>query len=52
LDSTLKPLEELLGEYKKNLADFNTLNAGALFDVKSKAPNARSQQKTQYETRA
>src|SRR5665213_1368463 len=27
LDSTLRPLEELLGEYKKNLADFNTLNA-------------------------
>jgi DNA recombination protein RmuC len=52
LDSTLKPLEELLGEYKKNLADFNTLNAGALFDVKSKAAELlEAQQKTQYETR-
>jgi DNA recombination protein RmuC len=52
LDSTLKPLEELLGEYKKNLADFNTLNAGALSDVKSKAAELLdAQQKTQYETR-
>ena len=52
LDSTLKPLEELLGEYKKNLADFNTLNAGALSDVKSKAAELlEAQQKTQYETR-
>ncbi|MEO9181814.1 MAG: hypothetical protein ABI298_09215, partial [Acidimicrobiales bacterium] len=37
MDSTLKPLEDLLGEYKKNLTDFNTLNAGALSDVKNKA---------------
>jgi DNA recombination protein RmuC len=52
LDSTLKPLEDLLGEYKKNLADFNTLNAGALSDVKSKAAELLdAQQKTQYETR-
>ena len=52
LDSTLRPLEELLGEYKKNLADFNTLNAGALSDVKSKAAELLdAQQQTQYETR-
>jgi DNA recombination protein RmuC len=52
LDSTLKPLEVLLGEYKQNLADFNTLNAGALSDVKSKAAELLdAQQKTQYETR-
>jgi len=52
LDSTLKPLEDLLGEYKKNLADFNTLNAGALSDVKSKAAELlEAQQQTQYETR-
>jgi DNA recombination protein RmuC len=52
LDSTLRPLEELLGEYKKNLADFNTLNAGALSDVKSKAAELLDAQlKTQYETR-
>jgi DNA recombination protein RmuC len=52
LDSTLKPLEDLLDEYKKNLDDFNVLNAGALSDVKSKAAELLdAQQKTQYETR-
>jgi DNA recombination protein RmuC len=52
MDLTLKPLEELLGEYRKNLADFNTLNAGALSDVKSKAAELLdAQQKTQEETR-
>jgi DNA recombination protein RmuC len=51
LDDTLEPLEVLLGEYKQNLADFNTLNAGALSDVKSKAAELlEAQQKTQYET--
>jgi DNA recombination protein RmuC len=52
LDSTLRPLEELLGEYKKNLAEFNLQNAGALSDVKSKAAELLdAQQKTQQETR-
>ena len=52
LDLTLEPLEVLLGEYKQNLADFNTLNAGALSDVKSKAAELlEAQQQTQYETR-
>jgi DNA recombination protein RmuC len=52
LDSTLKPLEDLLGEYKKNLAEFNLQNAGALSDVKSKAAELLdAQQKTQHETR-
>lgn len=52
LDSTLKPLEDLLGEYKKNLAEFNLQNAGALSDVKSKAAELlEAQQKTQHETR-
>ena len=52
LDSTLEPLEVLLGEYKQNLADFNTLNAGALSEVKSKAAELlEAQQQTQYETR-
>ena len=51
LDSTLKPLEDLLDEYKKNLVDFNTLNADALHDVKSQASQLlEAQQKTQYET--
>ena len=52
LDSTLKPLEDLLDEYKQNLVDFNMLNAGALSDVKSKAAELlEAQQQTQYETR-
>ena len=50
LDSTLKPLEDLLDEYKQNLVDFNMLNAGALSDVKSKAAELlEAQQQTQYE---
>jgi DNA recombination protein RmuC len=52
LDSTLKPLEDLLGEYKRNLAEFNLANAGALSDVKSKAAELLdAQQATQRETR-
>jgi DNA recombination protein RmuC len=52
LDLTLKPLEGLLDEYKKNLVDFNKEHAGALFDVKSRAVELlQSQQKTQDETR-
>jgi DNA recombination protein RmuC len=52
LDSTLKPLEDLLDEYRKNLVDFNTLNAGALSDVKHKAAELlEAQQQTQHETR-
>ena len=52
LDSTLKPLEDLLDEYKRNLAEFNTLNAGALSDVKGRAAELlEAQQQTQYETR-
>ena len=35
LDLTLKPLETLLDEYKKNLADFNKEHAGALYDQKT-----------------
>jgi DNA recombination protein RmuC len=52
LDLTLKPLETLLDEYKKNLVDFNNEHAGALFDVKSRATELlQAQQKTQDETR-
>ena len=52
LDLTLKPLEGLLDEYKKNLVDFNKEHAGALFDVKNRAVELlQSQQKTQDETR-
>lgn len=52
LDLTLKPLESLLDEYKKNLADFNKEHAGALFDVKTRANELlQAQQKTHDETR-
>ena len=52
LDLTLKPLETLLDDYKKSLAEFNKEHAGALFDVKSRASELLvSQQKTQDETR-
>jgi DNA recombination protein RmuC len=52
LDATLKPLEVLLNEYKQNLTDFNTQNAGALSDVKSKAEELlEAQKRSQEETR-
>ena len=52
LDSALQPLETLLGEYKKNLTDFNTTNAGALAEVKSRTEELlNAQQRTQDETR-
>lgn len=52
LTHTLKPLEDLLDEYKRNLADFNKEHVGALSDVKSKASELlEAQQKTQDETR-
>ena len=49
LDSTLKPLEDLLGEYKRNLADFNTQHAGALSDVKGRAEELLEAQKRSHE---
>jgi DNA recombination protein RmuC len=52
LDLTLKPLETLLDDYKKNLIDFNREHTGALFDVKTRATELlQAQQKTQDETR-
>ena len=52
LDSTLRPLEDLLDEYKRNLAEFNTTNAGALSDVKSRTEELLAAQKlSQNETR-
>ncbi|HUV58294.1 MAG TPA: DNA recombination protein RmuC [Acidimicrobiales bacterium] len=52
LDTTLRPLEDLLDEYKRNLADFHTVNAGALSDVKSKAEELlEAQRLSQQETR-
>jgi DNA recombination protein RmuC len=52
LDLTLKPLESLLDEYKKNLVEFNKEHTGALFDVKTRASELlQAQQKSQEETR-
>ena len=52
LAHTLKPLEDLLDEYKRNLADFNKEHVGALSDVKHRANELlEAQQKTQEETR-
>ena len=52
LTHTLKPLEDLLDEYKRNLADFNKEHVGALSDVKGKANELlEAQQKSQAETR-
>jgi DNA recombination protein RmuC len=52
LTHTLKPLEDLLDEYKRNLADFNKEHVGALSDVKNRANELlEAQQKTQDETR-
>ena len=52
LDLTLKPLESLLDEYKKNLVEFNKEHTGALFDVRNRATELlQAQQKTQDETR-
>ncbi len=51
LNLTLKPLETLLDEYKKNLAEFNREHTGALSDVKNKASELLdAQQKTQDAT--
>ena len=52
LNLTLKPLEALLDEYKKNLAEFNKEHTGALSDVKNRANELLdAQQRTQDETR-
>ena len=52
LDSTLKPLETLLGEYKRNLNEFSSQHAGALSDVKHKAQELlEAQQRAHEETR-
>jgi DNA recombination protein RmuC len=52
LSHTLKPLEDLLDEYKRNLAEFNKEHAGALSDVKHQANQLlEAQQKSHEETR-
>ncbi len=52
LDRTLKPLADLLDEYKRNLAEFDKQHVGALGEVKSRAEELLSEQrKAQEETR-
>ena len=52
LHLTLKPLEVLLDEYKKNLSDFDKQHVSALSDVKFQASKLLEEQvKTQEETR-
>lgn len=52
LDRTLKPLADLLDEYKRNLADFDKQHVGVLGEVKSRADELLSEQRrSQVETR-
>lgn len=52
LDRTLKPLADLLDEYKRNLVDFDKQHAGALGEVKNRADQLLvEQRKSQDETR-
>jgi DNA recombination protein RmuC len=52
LDRTLKPLADLLDEYKRNLAEFDKQHVGALGDVKSRTEELLiEQRKSQDETR-
>ncbi|MHB8380027.1 MAG: DNA recombination protein RmuC [Acidimicrobiales bacterium] len=52
LDRTLKPLADLLDEYKRNLAEFDKQHVGALGEVMNRADELLSEQrKSQVETR-
>lgn len=52
LDRTLKPLADLLDEYKRNLADFDKEHVVALGEVKNRAEELLTEQRrTQDETR-
>jgi DNA recombination protein RmuC len=52
LDRTLKPLADLLDEYKRNLAEFDKQHVGALSEVKGRAEELLAEQrKSQEETR-
>ncbi|MHB2029734.1 MAG: DNA recombination protein RmuC, partial [Acidimicrobiales bacterium] len=52
LDRTLQPLADLLGEYKRNLAEFDKQHVGALGEVKSRAEELLNEQRrSQEETR-
>ncbi len=52
LDRTLKPLADLLDEYKRNLAEFDKQHVGALGEVKNRTDELLAEQRrTQDETR-
>ncbi|MGA7833937.1 MAG: DNA recombination protein RmuC [Acidimicrobiales bacterium] len=52
LDRTLKPLADLLDEYKRNLVEFDKQHVGALGEVKGRAEELLAEQRrTQVETR-
>lgn len=52
LDRTLKPLADLLDEYKRNLAEFDKQHVGVLGEVKSRADELLTEQRrSQVETR-
>src|SRR5665213_2768437 len=52
LDRTLKPLADLLDEYKRNLADFDKQHVGVLGEVRSRADELLNEQRrSQVETR-
>ncbi len=52
LDRTLKPLADLLDEYKRNLAEFDKQHVGVLGEVKNRAEELLAEQRrTQDETR-
>jgi DNA recombination protein RmuC len=52
LDRTLKPLADLLDEYKRNLAEFDKQHVSALGEVKNRADELLAEQRrTQDETR-
>ena len=49
LEQTLRPLEELLNEYKRNLADFDKQHVGVLGDVKSRTDELLVEQRRSFD---
>lgn len=49
LDRTLKPLADLLDEYKRNLAEFDKQHVGALGEVKSRAEELLTEQRRSHD---
>ena len=49
LDRTLKPLSDLLDEYKRNLAEFDKQHVGALGDVKNRTEELLVEQRRSFD---